>query len=164
MVDGEEMLAIHRDNDGVPNLRYQHLPRHVLGISTQKHSGTYLRLILYFHVSVRQKFRVNALWQASEDILPGRPYGKTNCEGPPNADDRVPDDIPKEGIEEEQRQIHKIHDSQRERSMVPAKRVAEESIVAALNFHSHHDTNWITERRSQEEVGLDEFAGEDENP
>lgn len=29
MVDGEEMLAIHRDDDSVPNLRYQHLPCHV---------------------------------------------------------------------------------------------------------------------------------------
>ena len=25
VVDGEQVLAVHRDNDGVPNLRYEHL-------------------------------------------------------------------------------------------------------------------------------------------
>ena len=81
-------------------------------------SRTNLGLVLGLHVRGSQDLGVDALREAGVDVLPRRPDGETDRETPRNGEDRVPDDIPKEGVEEEEREVHVEHERERERGVV----------------------------------------------
>ena len=70
----------------------------------------YLGLVLDLHVASSQQLRVDALRQALEDVPPRCPDRKAEYEGACDTENRVPDDIPKEGVEEEQDEVHDVHD------------------------------------------------------
>ena len=65
----------------------------------------HLRFVFHFHI-------LRHYGQPSENIFPGCPNQKTKPESarPHDAEERVPIDMPKEGIQEEQCQVHDIHD------------------------------------------------------
>lgn len=48
--------------------------------------------------------------------------------------------------------------------MVPAEGATEQRVCAVLNLHADHDSDRVLEREREEEVGLGEFASEDEDP
>ena len=124
----------------------------------------YLGLVLNLHISRSQQLGVDPLGQTHVDILPRRPNGQSKAERPGNAEHRIPDDPPQEGIQEEEHEIHDVHDRERERSLVPAKCVAEVLVVAAVDLHTDHDLDRVLERQREEEVRLRELAAEDEEP
>ena len=62
-----------------------------------------------------------------------------------DTEDRVPNDVPQESVEEEEDQVHDKHDGQRKRCLIPAKRTAEHLVAAVLNLHSDHHLDGITE-------------------
>ena len=64
VVDSQEMLTVHGDDDGVPNLGDQNL-----------------RLVLDLHVCRGQDLGVDTLWQTGEDVPPRSPDGDTEVEG-----------------------------------------------------------------------------------
>ena len=147
VVDREQMFSVHRNNDGIPHLRYQ-----------------YLRLIFDLHVGGSQQFGVNTLWESSENILPWRPDGESESEGARDGKDGVPDNVPQEGIEEKEDEIHDEHSGKGESRLVLAEAVAHDGVSAVLDSHSNHDADGILERKGQEEVRLGELASEDEDP
>lgn len=76
----------------------------------------------------------------------------------------VPNDIPEEGVEEEEAEIHAEHDGEGERRLVTAKGVAKNLVRAVLHLHADHDAHGVLEREGEEEVRLGELAAKDEDP
>lgn len=165
MIDREQVFAVHRDNDGVPDLRDKHLQRSQ-DISIKGNTGEemeiYLWLILDLHILRGQKLGINPLGQTGINILPGGPDRETQYKRPRNTKHRIPNDIPKEGIQKEEHEIHDIHDRQRERRLVGAQCIAKEPIGASLDFHPYHDLDGFAEGGGEEEIRFNEFAAEDE--
>ena len=95
------MFSVHGDNDGVPDLRDEDLG-----------------LVLDFHITGSDNLSVDSLGQSSKDILPWGPDTHTEGEGPSDGEDGVPNDIPQEGVEEEERKVHDVHDRQSEGGLV----------------------------------------------
>lgn len=114
--------------------------------------ANYLGLVLDLHILRRQQLCVNPLRQTCVNILPRGPNRKAKSERPRDTKHRIPNDIPKESVQEKQDQIHDIHDRQCKRRLVRAERIREEPIRASLNFHPNHDLNGLAERRGEEEV------------
>lgn len=147
MVDRKQMLSVHRDDDGVPDLRYQDLG-----------------LVLDFHVVGGQELGVDSLGQPHEDVFPRRPNAHAEGKRPSDTEDRVPDDVPEESVQEEEDEIHDEHDRERKRGLVAAETGTKRLVVAVLHLHTDHDPNGITERQGQEEVTLGELETENEDP
>ena len=61
MVDGQEMLTVHGDDDSVPNLRDEDLKRekNSKNVRLERHVQTHLRLVLYLHVACGQQFCID---------------------------------------------------------------------------------------------------------
>lgn len=108
-------------------------------------TSSYLGLILHFHLASRQKLGIDPLRQSGEDIFPRRPDGQTQRERPPNTEHDIPDDILEIRIQEEQDQIHDIHDRQCEWYVVGAERSAKQLVIATLDFGTGHDGDGATE-------------------
>ena len=84
MINRQKMLAIHRNNNSVPNLRNQDL-----------------WFILNLHVRSSQDLGIDTLGESGEDVSPWGPDRHTEVERPGNGEDSIPDNIPKIGIQEE---------------------------------------------------------------
>ena len=108
----------------------------------------HLGLVLDLHVLRGEHLGVDALGQARVDVLPRRPDGEAEGEGARDGEDRVPDDVPQERVEEElrgsaerdlnpshQREVHDEHHRQRERWLVHAQADAEQAVRAVLDLH-----------------------------
>jgi hypothetical protein len=145
MFDPQKVLPVHRNNDRVPYLRNQDLG-----------------LVLDLHLGRRQQFRIYPLWKTGVNVLPRSPDRQTERKGAANAEYDDPDDVPEVRVEEEEDEVHDIHDSECERDMVRAKLVAKQPIVASLDPHAGHDRNGAAERGREEKVGFDEFTAKDE--
>lgn len=141
------MFPIHRNNDRVPYLRNQDLG-----------------LVLHLHLGCRKQLGIYPLWKACVNVLPRCPDRQAESKGATNAEDDDPDDVPEICVEEEEDEVHDIHDSQRERDMVRTEFISKQSIVASLDLHAGHYRNGATERGRQEKVGFDEFTAKDEEP
>lgn len=147
VLDREKVFAVHGNDNGVPDLRDQDL-----------------RLVLDFHIIRSKDFGIDPLGQPGEDILPRGPDTHTDSKASGDREDSVPNDIPQKGIQEEQSQVHDKHDSEGKSRLIRTQTIAEVLIVTVLNLHTVHDLHWVTERQSQEEVGLGELAAENEEP
>ena len=69
------------------------------------HRVTNLGLVLRLHVSGSQDLGVDPLGQPCVDVLPRSPDGQTEHERPRDAERRVPDDPPEEGVQEVEHQV-----------------------------------------------------------
>ena len=122
MVDGKEVLSVYRDGDRVPDLRYEDLKR---GESVAEVpgccKGTNLRFVLCLQIRSSEEFGVDPLQQPGMNLAPWCPNGKADVEGACDGEDDVPDDPPQEGIQEEEYEIHQIHDGQGEGDLVSAE-------------------------------------------
>ena len=78
--------------------------------------------------------------------------------------DNVPDDPPQEGIQEEQYEIHQIHDRQSESDLVCAKCITEVLVVTRANLHAHNGINGFPEGEGQEPIRFGELATKYEEP
>lgn len=125
---------------------------------------TNLWLVFDLHVTGGQQFGVDPLGEAGEDVLPWRPDGKPQREGATDTENGVPDDVPKESVQEEKRQVHDVHDRQGERGLVCAKVVPEPLVATSLDLHAYHDPNGPSNGQGKEEVGLDQLATENKDP
>ena len=114
--------------------------------------GADLGLVFDLHLSSGEQLSVHAFRHAGVDILPRGPNRQAESERPTDTEDHEPDDIPKVRVQEEEDQIHDIHDRQGKRHVVPAKGVTEDLVVASFNVRLGHDGNWCAEGRRQEEV------------
>ena len=101
VVDRQQVFSVHGDDDGIPDLGYKDLG-----------------LVLDFHVASRNDLGVNSLGQSGENVFPWGPDTHTEGEGSSDGKDSVPNDIPQEGVEEEERKVHDVHDSQCEGGLV----------------------------------------------
>ena len=80
---------------------------------------TYLGFILHFHIGGGKKLGVNPFREANVNILPRRPNRETQGERTRNTEDRIPDDPPQECVQEEEYEVHDVHDRERERRLIP---------------------------------------------
>ena len=151
VVDGEQVLTVHGDDDGVPDL-----------------GNKDLGLVLDLHVSRGQDLGIDTLGQTRKDVPPGRPDRNTEVERAGHGEHTVPNDVPKVCVQEEQNQISEVHQNQEHGRLVLAENVClgTEDVVteAVLDVHAGQDTDRITERESQEEVGLSQLGSEDQDP
>jgi hypothetical protein len=76
----------------------------------------------------------------------------------------VPNNPPQEGIQEEQHEIHQIHDRQSESDLVCAKCIAEVLVVTRANLHAHHGINGFPEGEGQEPIRFGELATKYKEP
>ena len=125
---------------------------------------THLWLVLGLHVRRSQDLRVYALREAGVDVLPGRPNRKTKGEGTRDAEHRVPNDPPQESIEEEEDEIHEIHNCEGKCGLISTECITKELVVASSDLHVDHDPNRVTEALCEEKVRLCELATEYKNP
>ena len=125
---------------------------------------TYLGLVLDLHLRSRQELGVDPLRHPSVNLLPWRPDRQTEVERPSNTEHNNPDDVPEVRVQEEQYQVHHVHNGKRERHLVRAQSVAKDPITAALHLCPGHDCNGATEGGRKEEVGFGELAAEDQKP
>ena len=121
----------------------------------------YLWLVLDLHLSGRQQLRVDSLRHAREDLAPWCPDGDTELERAHHGEDNQPDDVPQVRVQEEQDEVHDIHDGERERDLVAAERGTEVLVAAVLHLGPRHDRDRAAERLRKEEVRLGELAPED---
>jgi hypothetical protein len=96
-----------------------------------------LGLILDLHILGCQQLHINPLQQSGRD------------------------DIPYECIQEEESEIHDIHDHQRKCNLVPTKSIPEKSIHAALDLHADHHLNQVAEWEHEIEIWFREFTTKD---
>lgn len=147
VVDRQQVLSVHGNDDGVPDLRDQDLG-----------------LVLDFHVAGSDNLGVDSLGQSGKDVFPWCPDTHSKRERSSNRKDRVPNDIPQECVEEEEREVHDVHDGQGEGGLVGAEGVSKVSVGTVLDLHADHDSNRVSEREGQEEVGFGEFTSENQDP
>ena len=124
----------------------------------------YLGLVLNLHLRGSKELGVNPLRHPRVDLLPRRPDRQTEVERPGDREHNHPDDIPQVRVQEEQDQVHDVHDGQRERNLVAAQGRAEVLVVAVQDLRPRHDGDRAAQRRRQEEVRLCELAAEDDQP
>ena len=148
VVDRKEMLTVHRDDHGIPDLRDENLG-----------------LVLDLHIGSGKNLRVDTLGQTGEDVPPWRPDGNTEVERSRDREQHVCNDVPEVGIQEEQDQVHEVHETEQDSGLVLAKNVADDSISQTVRLlHVRKNTNWVLDRQSQEEVGLSELGSKDQDP
>lgn len=163
VLDRQKVFSVHGNNYGVPNLRDQDLYIDQL-MTHQQTQITDLRFVLDFHIIRSKDFGIDPLGQPGEDILPRGPDTHTDGKASGDREDSVPNDIPQEGIQEEQSQVHDKHDSESKGRLIHTQTTAKVLVATVLNFHTVHDLHRVTERQSQEEVRFGEFAAENEEP
>ena len=117
-----------------------------------KEKEAYLWLILLIQLARAQNFRIYPLRQPRIHLRPRCPDTQAQRERMRNTEHRIPDDVPQERIQEEQTEIHEIHQRQRERSLVFAECRPKDLIRAVLDTHPHHDEDRVLEREREEEV------------
>ena len=163
--DGKQVLAVHGNHDGVPNLRDKDLqsPR-VKPLFNSLSPRAHLWLILDPDLLGRQQPTINPLGQLRKHKLPTRPHRQPQGKGPTDTEHRVPNDVPKEGIQEEQDEIHTEHDRQRELGLMLAQRIPKELVGASTDDHGRHGLDRGFEGPSEEEVRFHEFAHKDDDP
>ena len=105
----------------------------------------YLGFVLDLHLPGRQKLRVNPLGQPGIDILPWRPNRQAKGERSAYAEHHIPNNVPQICVQEEQDQVHDIHNRERERYLVGTKCIAEELVATPLHFSPRHHSNRATE-------------------
>jgi len=123
-----------------------------------------LGFVFDLHLSGGEQLGVHAFWHPGKDILPRGPNRQTESERPTDTEHHKPDDIPKVCVQEEEDQIHDIHDRQGKRHLVPTEGVTEEFVVATFDVCPGHDSDRRTEGRRQEEVRLHVLTTEDQDP
>ncbi len=114
----ESRCSLYIENDNrVPNLRYENLKTQHMSSRCLKmgRESKYLRLVLNLHLATSKQLGIYPLRQPGENILPRRPNTQPKLEAPRDRENRIPNNVPQERIQEEQHQIHHIHDSQSER-------------------------------------------------
>jgi hypothetical protein len=77
VIDGQEMLPIHGNNNCVPDLRDEDLG-----------------LVFYFHIARCKDFRVDTFRESGKDVSPRCPNGDTEIKRTRNGEDRIPDNVP----------------------------------------------------------------------
>jgi len=148
VVNGEQVLTVHRNDDGVPDLGDQDLG-----------------LVLDFHVGGSKNLGVDTLRQTGEDVSPGSPNRNTEVERASNRVDSVQNNVPEVSIQEEQNQVGDVHQNQSNGSLVVAKHCTNVlNTDAVSDFEGRQNTDGITQRQSQVEVGLCELGTEDHDP
>lgn len=148
VVDGEQVLTVHGDDDGVPDLGDENLG-----------------LVLDLHVGGCQNLGVDTLGQTREDVPPGSPDGYTEVERSCNREDRVQDNVPQEGIQEEQEQVGDVHDDEEYLWLLQAEDVANDGVTnAGVDGCRGQNSDRVTDGQNQVEVGLCQFGTEDHNP
>ena len=154
------------DDDRVPDLRHKDLKREeksVVGVPGCW-KGTNLGFVLGLQIRRREEFGVDPLRQPGINLAPWCPNGKAEVEGPCVGEDDVPNDPPQEGIQEEEDEIHQIHDGQGESNLVSAENVTEVLVVTGVNLHAYHDIDGFSEGEGQEPIGFGELTTKDKEP
>jgi hypothetical protein len=148
MIDGQQVLSVHGDDDGVPDLRDQDLG-----------------FVLDLHVGSSQNLRVYTLWKPRENVTPRSPDRYTEIEGSCYRENRVEDNVPEVGIEEEQNHFRKYHQGKKNLRLVPAN-VIFENLVSDTSMHLENgeNSNRISEGKRQEKVGFGELCSCDQCP
>ena len=164
MINRQQMLSVHRDDNGVPDLRHENLQKTLASSTNTTITCTYLRLVLDLHLTRSKKLRVDSLRHPGEDLCPRGPNTEPKTETPPNTEDDEPDDVPEICVEEEQDQIHNVHDRKGKWNLISTQCTSEELVVTVLHCRPCHDRNGATERGCQEEIRLDKLAGENQEP
>lgn len=73
MIDRQKMLAIHGNDNSIPDLRDQNL-----------------WLVLDFHVASRENFRIDTFRKSSKHVSPRRPNRDTEIKGSSDREDTIP--------------------------------------------------------------------------
>ena len=81
---------------------------------------TYLGLVLDLHFGGSKELSVDTLRHPGVNLLPRRPDGQTKMERPRDREHDNPDDVPQVRVQEEQDQVHHVHDRKSERHLVAA--------------------------------------------
>ena len=153
VIDSEEMLAVHGDDNSVPDL-----------------GNKDLGLVLDLHVRSSEDLGIDTLRQPRKDVPPGSPDGDTQVERSGNRKYRIPDDVPQVSIQKEQDQIREVHQTKNDHRLVLAQQLcrlvlSEERLPdTVVNLHGRKDTDGIPERQSQEEVRLNELGTKNKDP
>jgi hypothetical protein len=77
VIDRQKMLAIHGDDNCVPDLRDEDLG-----------------LVFDFHIARCQDFRVDTFRESGKDVPPGSPDGDTEVKRTSDRENGVPDNVP----------------------------------------------------------------------
>jgi hypothetical protein len=130
MLDGQEMLTVHGNDDSVPYLRNENL-----------------RLVLDFHVRGGKNLGVHTLGQTGKDVSPRCHDGGTDVERSGNREDGVQENVPEVGIEEEENDIGKGHQGKNNSRMPSAKLITEQERISEtrVDIHDAEISNRITE-------------------
>src|SRR5690349_17877155 len=138
------MLAVHRDNHGIPDLGAEDLG-----------------LVFDVHVSSRKQLGIDALRQTGKNIAPRGPDRDAELEGLEDREDGVPDYVPQIGIQKKENQVCEEHDDNREDRHNGAQRLTQVLVLAVGDTLVVQSLEGILKGASQEEVGLDKLAGKD---
>jgi hypothetical protein len=142
------VLAIHGNNNGIPNLRDENFG-----------------LVLDFHVRCSENFGVDSLGQSRENVSPGTPDRHTQVERSSNGKDGVQDNVPKVTIQKEESQVGEKHETKKNLGLGFAKAFRYVFVAKTVaNRHRLQNTNRVLERQGKEEVGFNQFGGKNTNP
>jgi hypothetical protein len=147
VINGQEMLSVHGNDDGIPDLRDQNL-----------------WLVLDFHITSREDFGVDTLRKASKDVPPRRPNRDTEVERACDRKHRIPNNVPQVGIEEEEDEIGEEHQAEQDPGLVLTQIIRQDLVAAVGDCHDTEDSNGVTERTGKESVRFREFGAKDEDP
>ena len=65
-------------------------------------TATCLGLVFDLHIGGGEQLGIDSLGQSHKDVFPRSPDAHSQCERSTDGEDGVPDDIPQEGVQEEQ--------------------------------------------------------------
>ena len=147
VVDSQQVLAVHWDDDGVPDLGDKNL-----------------RLVLDLHVSGREDLGVNALRQPRVDVAPGCHDRGAEIEGPRDREDGVDEDVEEVRVEEEEDEVSEHHEAEQDVWLVLAEDIAEDVVAEASNLHDGQVPDRVAERERQVHVRLAKLEAEHDDP
>ena len=129
VVNGKEMLSVHGDDDGVPDLRDKDLG-----------------FVLYFHVRCCQDLGVDALRQTREDVPPWSPDRRTNVDRSWNGEDGIDLDVEQVCVQEEENQVRENHEAQCDLGLIFAQDVTTQKVITLTRqVHNREVPHGITE-------------------
>ena len=148
MVDRQQMLSIHGDDNCIPDLGDQDLG-----------------FVLDLHVCGSENLGVDTLGQTREDVPPWRPDRHTEIEGSADREDGIEDDVEQISIQEEEDKISEIHQDQQNHWLLLAENITDQFVTQTLSdFHGGQNIDRILDRERQEKIGFSQLGTENHDP
>ncbi|KAH3665928.1 hypothetical protein OGAPHI_004117 [Ogataea philodendri] len=147
VINSQQVLSVHGDNDSVPDLRDKNL-----------------WLVLDFHVGGGKDLGVDSLWQSGENVSPWGQDRDTQVERSSNGEQTVDQNVPHVSIQEEQHQIGSHHQTKGNLCLMLTDNVTVPLLTSTSHVHGGQVSDWVSQRQNQEEVRLTVLGKENQEP